>query len=41
MNILSWKPMKNEYILMKTNKQWIYSHENQWTMNIFQEKQTI
>ena len=35
MSIFSWKPMNNEYILIKTNKQWIYSNENQRKISIF------
>ena len=33
MGIFSWKPMFNEYILMKTNEQWVYSNENYLIIN--------
>ena len=35
MNKFSWQPINNEFNLIKTNKQCIYSHENQWKINIF------
>ena len=33
MGIFSWKPMFNEYILMKTNEQWVYFNENYLIIN--------